>query len=131
MIGDPRVIPGGMLQIDKISNGVDGGYRVDQARHEFSKHGYFIDFKCTRITKKTASSKAAQKAAQQQAQAAKAAEAEQDKADAQKERERSNKKDVQAQAQALKEASKNGAPLCEECDKARKDDSSKSKAAAA
>jgi hypothetical protein len=120
MIGDPRVIPGGMLQIDKISNGVDGGYRVDQARHEFSKHGYFIDFTCTRVTKKTASSKAAQKAAQQQAQEAKAAEADQNKVEADKARKKPDKRDVEAQAQVMRDAAKDGAPFCEECEKLKK-----------
>ncbi|MFN2548100.1 MAG: contractile injection system protein, VgrG/Pvc8 family [Myxococcales bacterium] len=52
MIGDARVVPGAVLQLDKISAGVDGGYRVSEARHEFSKHGYYISFKAVRIAKK-------------------------------------------------------------------------------
>ena len=120
MIGDPRVIPGATLQIDKISTGVDGGYRIDEARHEFSKHGYFIDFKCTRITKKTASSKAAQKAAQQAAQQNQQAQSEAIKADNAKQKPKDSKADVQAQAQVMKDAAKDGAPFCEECEKLKK-----------
>src|SRR4051812_10694366 len=116
MIGDPRVIPGATLQIDKISNGVDGGYRVDEARHEFSKHGYFIDFKCTRDTKKTSSSKAAEKAAKEQAKETKAAEAADENEQNQKAPAKPNK-EAQAQAQVMKDAAKSGAPLAEECAK--------------
>src|SRR5260221_3111338 len=122
MSGDPRVILGSTLQIDKISNGVDGGYRVDEARHEFSKHGYFIDFKCTRISKKPASSAAAQKGAQQQQQQAKQAEQEKEKADADKAKQNPAKPDpvAQAQAKALKDAADRGVPFCEKCEEAKK-----------
>jgi hypothetical protein len=52
MIGDPRVVPGAVLQLDQISYGLDGGYRVDRARHEYSRHGYFVEFRCVRVSKK-------------------------------------------------------------------------------
>jgi phage protein D len=120
MIGDPRVIPGSVLNLDKIGKEVDGGYRVDQARHEFSRHGYYINFKGTRVTKKTASAKAAQQAQAQQSQQAAQQQQEADATERQEARARSTPTDSSAQAKALKEAAKNGAPLCEECDKARK-----------
>lgn len=117
MIGDPKVVPGAMLNIDKISNGVDGGYRVNEARHEFSRHGYYVDFKCIRVTKKTASSKAAEKSAKAEAQETKAIEADKNKAAADKARQKPDNRDVQAQAQVMRDAAKDGAPFCEECAK--------------
>jgi Bacteriophage probable baseplate hub protein len=122
MIGDPKMVPGAMLNIDKISNGVDGGYRISEARHEFSRHGYFVDFKCIRVTKKTASSKAAEKAAKAEAQETKAIEADQNKAGAEEARKNAVKPDpvAQAQAKALQDAAQNGAPFCEKCEEAKK-----------
>jgi phage protein D len=110
MIGDPRVVPGGMLQIDKISGGVDGGYRIDQARHEFAKHGYFIDFTCTRITKKTASSKAKEKQAKADAKNGPVQEAEV----AEPWKKQANPAAAQ-QAAVMKKAAKAGSPLVEQC----------------
>ena len=104
MVGDPRVVPGATLQIDKISNGLDGGYRVDECRHEFSKHGYVVDFKCIRIASKTSSSKTAQNAVKVQAPEMKVLEA--DEADRQ---------NARAQAIAMKSAARSAAPLVEEC----------------
>ena len=81
MIGDPRVLPGATLQLDKIAGSVDGSYRVEAAAHEFSRRGYFVDFKCVRLSKKTASTQAKQrKASAAQAEAVKAEEQEAAKA---------------------------------------------------
>ncbi len=52
MIGDPRVVPGAVLKLEGIDDAVDGSYRVDHARHEFSKHGYVVKLKAVRIAKK-------------------------------------------------------------------------------
>ena len=109
MIGDPRVVPGAVLQLDKLGAGIDGSFRVDHARHEFSKHGYFISFKATRIAKKSESQKAPQTVPPP--------------------REQPSKRQLGAgptsvtlalaQAQALRNASRRGAPFCEECVKKR------------
>jgi phage protein D len=52
MIGDPSVVPGAELTFDKIGDSLDGTYRVEHARHHFSKHGYFVTFNAVRVAKK-------------------------------------------------------------------------------
>ena len=52
MIGDPRIVPGAMLAVDKIDAGVDGSYRVDHAEHSFTKHGYLTKFRAVWVAKK-------------------------------------------------------------------------------
>ncbi len=113
MIGDPRVVPGAILNLDKIGVKIDGGYRVDQALHEFSRHGYWIKFKGTRVTKKSTSANAADKAQKHSARALQAAE----EANLKKVERPAPKPDkaAQAQAQAMKDAAKSGAPLAEVC----------------
>jgi phage protein D len=66
MIGDPRVVPGASLELDKLGEQIDGSYRVDKAGHVFSKRGYFVKASITRISKTTSTSKAEQRRAQQQ-----------------------------------------------------------------
>jgi phage protein D len=52
IIGNPEVIPGAVLNLDKMGAQVDGQYRVEHAIHAFSKHGYWVNFKAVRIGKK-------------------------------------------------------------------------------
>ena len=52
MIGNPDVIPGAVLNMDKMGAQIDGQYRVEHALHTFSKHGYAVSFKAVRIGKK-------------------------------------------------------------------------------
>jgi len=52
MIGDPRAVPGAVLKLDKLDDAIDGSYRVEHARHEFSKHGYFVKLDAVRVGKK-------------------------------------------------------------------------------
>ena len=52
MVGDPGVVPGAVLNFDKMGEQIDGQYRVEHAAHAFSKHGYFVAFKAVRIGKK-------------------------------------------------------------------------------
>ena len=44
MIGDSRLVPGASVEFDKLGSGCDGKYRIERARHEFSKQGYFVKF---------------------------------------------------------------------------------------
>ncbi|HEX4382263.1 MAG TPA: contractile injection system protein, VgrG/Pvc8 family [Myxococcales bacterium] len=44
MIGDARLVPGAAIEFDKLGAGCDGKYRIERARHEFSKQGYFVKF---------------------------------------------------------------------------------------
>ena len=113
MIGDPRVVPGAILNLDKIGAKIDGGYRVDQALHEFSRHGYSIKFKGTRVSKKSTSAKASDKAQKRQVKAAQAAE--ETRLQATRPPAAKPDKAAQAQAQAMKDAAKSGAPLAEVC----------------
>ena len=52
MIGDPALVPGALLTLDKIGDGLDGTYRVERAHHRFDKHGYLTRFKAVRTAKK-------------------------------------------------------------------------------
>jgi phage protein D len=52
MIGDPGVLPGSFLNLDKMGEKIDGRYRVEHSVHAFSKHGYFVNFKAVRVGKK-------------------------------------------------------------------------------
>jgi phage protein D len=52
LIGDPRAVPGAMLKVDKIDPAADGTYRVERARHQFSRHGYFMRVEAARTAKK-------------------------------------------------------------------------------
>ena len=52
LIGDPRAVPGAMLKLDKVDPGADGTWRIDRARHEFSRHGYFVRLSAVRTAKK-------------------------------------------------------------------------------
>jgi len=52
MIGNPDVLPGAVLDLEKMGEKIDGLYRVGHAAHAFSKHGYFVKFDAVRIGKK-------------------------------------------------------------------------------
>jgi phage protein D len=52
MIGDPELVPGQVVEFDKMGAQLDGSYRIEHARHAFNKHGYFVTFKAVRIAKK-------------------------------------------------------------------------------
>src|SRR5262249_10952206 len=51
-MGDPGVKPGSILKFQKIGEMIDGEFRVDHARHEFHKKGYYVTFKAVRTAKK-------------------------------------------------------------------------------
>ena len=52
MIGTADAVPGYQFALDKFGEQVDGTYRVEHARHEFSKHGYRLGLKAVRVAKK-------------------------------------------------------------------------------
>jgi hypothetical protein len=52
MVGNPDVVPGAVLNLDKLGAEIDGSYRVHHAAHAFDKHGYFVRFDAVRIGKK-------------------------------------------------------------------------------
>ena len=60
MIGDSRVVPGALVELEKMGPQVDGSYRVDHAEHRFSRHGYFVKFRGVRVQKKAPAKKALQ-----------------------------------------------------------------------
>lgn len=65
MIGDPRVVPGARVELDKLGAQIDGTWRVDKAVHLFSKRGYVVKAKMARVSRQTSASRAAQKLAEQ------------------------------------------------------------------
>ncbi|MGZ6142981.1 MAG: phage late control D family protein, partial [Myxococcales bacterium] len=50
-IGDPGMLPGATLKLEKMGAQIDGSYRVEKALHHFSKHGYFATLKAVRTAK--------------------------------------------------------------------------------
>jgi Bacteriophage probable baseplate hub protein len=52
MTGDPRILPGASVTLDKLGAQMDGVYRVDKAAHRFSRQGYQVDFHAVRTGEK-------------------------------------------------------------------------------
>jgi uncharacterized protein len=52
LTGDPRIVPGASVTLDKVDPQMDGVYRVENAAHRFSKHGYLVDFRAVRTGEK-------------------------------------------------------------------------------
>ena len=50
-IGDPGMLPGATVKLEKLGAEIDGSYRVERALHHFSKHGYYVNFKAVRVAK--------------------------------------------------------------------------------
>ena len=50
-IGNPGMLPGAMVKLDKMGAQIDGTYRIEKALHHFSKHGYYVTFKAVRTAK--------------------------------------------------------------------------------
>jgi hypothetical protein len=97
LIGDPRLRPEVQVELQKVGTQIDGIYRVDRARHRFSKHGYLVNLKMVRIALPQPPAQAQQPPPQQQPQSAQPQPA------------------PSPQAQAMRQAAQNGAPFCEEC----------------
>jgi phage protein D len=95
--GDPRLVPGCAVSCSKLGEGVDGTYRIENARHVFSKYGYRTTFDAVRIAKKSV--EAPPEAPERQEPPPKKA----------------SNPAAQRQAECMKEAAKDGSPLVEEC----------------
>ncbi|MFN2550363.1 MAG: phage late control D family protein [Myxococcales bacterium] len=50
-IGNPGMIPGATVKLEKMGAQIDGSYRVEKALHHFSKHGYYVNLKAVRVAK--------------------------------------------------------------------------------
>ena len=50
-IGNPGMIPGATVKLEKMGAQIDGSYRVEKALHQFSKHGYYVNLKAVRVAK--------------------------------------------------------------------------------
>jgi hypothetical protein len=70
LIGDPRLRPEVQVELQKAGAQIDGIYRVDRARHRFSKHGYLVSLKAVRISTPQPAAQAQQAPPPQQAQPA-------------------------------------------------------------
>ena len=113
--GDPKFKPGNTVSCSKFGEQIDGVYRIESARHLFSRHGYLVDFKAVRIAKKTAQQKAQARSAQSLTGHART---EADNAAVEREQARKPRQKNPAaaqQAKVMKEAAKKGSPLIEEC----------------
>src|SRR5205814_1325126 len=75
LIGDPRLRPEVQVELQKVGAQIDGIYRVDRARHRFSKHGYLVNLKAVRISTPQPPAQAQQAPPPQQAQSAPAPQA--------------------------------------------------------
>jgi len=70
LIGDPRLRPEVQVELQKVGTQIDGIYRVDRARHRFSKHGYLVSLKAVRISTPPPPAQAQQAPPPQQPQSA-------------------------------------------------------------
>jgi phage protein D len=50
-IGNPQMVPGATVKLEKMGADIDGSYRVEKALHQFSKHGYYVNLKAVRVAK--------------------------------------------------------------------------------
>ena len=109
--GNPQLRPGNTISCSKFGDQINGTYRIDVARHHFSKHGYFVDLEAVRVSKTSGEQAKQQKAADAETKQSKA------EADDIGKVEQPKQKDPAAAKQALvaKDAAKKGMPLVEEC----------------
>jgi colicin import membrane protein len=123
MRGNAGVLPGAFLILDGMGPQVEGNYRVERVRHEFSRHGYWLKATAVLVSRKAAAKKAI---AVQPAQVAKAPTRAAGPApfEERRLRERSGgpaaERDALAQAAVLLEAARTGSVFCEKCQAARK-----------
>jgi hypothetical protein len=61
------LVPGATVSVDRVGLVVDGTYRVERARHLFSRHGYWVSMAMVRTSKTTASKEAQKRRAQLEA----------------------------------------------------------------
>ena len=51
MVGDPQLLPGATVKIEKMDAELDGSWRVEHATHQFNKNGYRVRFRGIRTAK--------------------------------------------------------------------------------
>jgi phage protein D len=123
MIGNPEILPGAVLVLEKIDPQLDGRYRVDFAHHEFSKRGYWVEANLVWLSRKSGGNRILRTGAQRLA-GADVGEWRPPTAGFQPRPasppDECGQADGVAQAKALQEAAKDGAPFCEKCEAARK-----------
>jgi len=51
MVGDPQLLPGATVKIEKMDAELDGSWRVEHATHQFNKNGYRVRFRGVRTAK--------------------------------------------------------------------------------
>jgi phage protein D len=51
MLGNPQIMPGAQVKMEKLGDQIDGTWRVEHAAHQFNKHGYWVKFHAVRIAK--------------------------------------------------------------------------------
>ena len=51
MVGDPQLLPGATVKIEKMDAELDGSWRVEHATHQFNKTGYRVRFRGIRTAK--------------------------------------------------------------------------------
>ncbi|MGZ6141927.1 MAG: hypothetical protein ACXWLM_01255 [Myxococcales bacterium] len=49
--GDPLLLPGAQVKVDKLGAQADGTWRVEKAIHQYNKHGYWVEFRAVRVAK--------------------------------------------------------------------------------
>jgi phage protein D len=52
LIGNPELLPGASVTVDKLGANLDGTWRIEHAHHRFDRHGYLTRFKAVRTKKK-------------------------------------------------------------------------------
>jgi uncharacterized protein len=122
MIGNPNVLPGAVLVLDKVDPQLDGRYRVDVAHHELDKNGYRLEAGLVWLSRQSGGKPIERKSTERAGRG----EARQWRPPVALVRSRPSPADEPttsdglAQADVLREAAKDGAPFCEKCEAARK-----------
>ena len=64
MLGNPQILPGAQVEVQKLGAPIDGTWRVDHATHLFNRHGYWVRFRAVRIAQAKLPPKSPQPGAQ-------------------------------------------------------------------
>ena len=51
IIGNVDLVPGANIKLDKLGDKINGTYRIEQARHQFAKHGFYTTVTAVKTSK--------------------------------------------------------------------------------
>jgi phage protein D len=137
MIGNPSVVPGALLALEKMGAELDGTYRVERVRHEFDRRGYWVNAEVVRLSRKRSGQPARVPGAPRSGAAAREWRPPEPatvvvvRDDGPTRLAGPARADAIPQAETMREAARTGAPFCEKCEAAHKAVEAAAKAAEA